>query len=67
MLLDVNMMWMLSLCMSLMYDSLPNVYAQRVYFNYFRLGFSPNRFSPEWLRKREANLETIRPLHLIPT
>jgi hypothetical protein len=33
-------------------------------FDYFHLGFSPNRFSPEWLRKHEAKPETIRPLHL---
>jgi hypothetical protein len=47
--------------------SLQNVSAQRVYFIYFRPGFSPNRFSPEWLWKHKAKLETIRPLHLSPT
>jgi hypothetical protein len=60
-------MWMLAyVCLSRMI-SLQNVFVQRIYFNYFRLGFSPNRFSPEWFRKREAKLETIRPLHLSPT
>jgi hypothetical protein len=33
----------------------------------FVLVSHPNRFSPEWLRKHEAKLETIRPLHLSPT
>jgi hypothetical protein len=67
MLLYDNMTWMLAyVCLSCMI-SLYNVSLQRVCFNCLRPGFSPNRFSPEWLQKREAKLEAIRPLHMNPT